>query len=120
MIFSQKMYKYLALLTLSETFSRFYNWSEKEQKIIDSLIHDSKNTLQDNEKKLVLYRLRKMKNNYNEDALYSLGKTYWHELNNKDEYLRPSVEYEEETYEIWIRAVRLKKSIEIIYDSTTS
>lgn len=120
MIFTQKMYKYLALLTLSETFSRFYGWSEKEQKIINFLLHDSKKNLTEKEKRFALYRLRKMKNNYHEDVLYSLGKMYWHELHDRDEYLYPPIEYEEKTYDIWTKAARLKKSVEMVYDSTTS
>lgn len=114
------MYKYLALLTLQEAYSRFYKWSRDEKNNIDILVLEAGKLLTSSEMAHVIHRLRKMKNSYHEDVLYSLGKMYWRELRDGDNYLPSPVEYDEKTYELWIVAARQKKSVQITYDSTTS
>lgn len=119
MLLTKKIYEYLAILTLKEAFGSFTEWPQEEENLINQLIEKSKENLTPNEIKIVQYRLRKIKNDYWENALYNLEKMYWHELHD-DDYLIPTIEYDEDTYAIWTKAVRERKSVQIQYDSTTS
>lgn len=117
---SENFLNYLSLIILKEVFENTTEWSEEESKIIKELIGKTKTKLSNLEIKLAEHRFRQMKNSYWENALYHLEKMYWRELHDKDKYLYPPIEYEEKTYNIWTKAVKLKKSIKITYDSITA
>lgn len=119
-ILTKEMYQLLGLLILKEVFGSSVEWSEEEDSDIKKYIKEFEEKLSQKQINFVNARLRKMKYSYKEDLLYSLEKMNWHELH--DDYGTPyvSVEYDQKTYDIWTQAVRLKKSVKMTYDSTTS
>ena len=120
MSFSKEMYQYLAWKTLREVFGNSIEWSEEESKNMDFYIEECRIKLTQKEINLVKARLRKMKNSYKEDLLYSLEKMYWHELHDDYGSIYPPIEYDEETYSIWTKAVILRQTVKMTYDSSTS
>lgn len=119
MKWSKTMYRYFAFKILNEVFGSVNSWNNEEAQIIKETIKKYKSRLNRNQINLVEFRVRKAKNNYKADLLQGFESMYWKEIDNGDD-LYPQVEFDNETYEIWTKGVRLRKSVKMLYESTTS
>jgi len=117
---TKEMLELLAWEILEEVFGNSIEWSEKENNSIDEYIQYAKSKLDQKQINFVNAFFRKMKNSYKANLLYSLEKMYYHELHDDYRSLSPPVEFDEKAYEIWTKAVVLRKTVQMTYDSTTS
>lgn len=113
------MYKLFAFEMLSEVFKNCNSWNANESEKIKQFIKIYKNKLNVSQKNLIKFRVRKAKNDYKTCLLDSFGDRYWHEIE-RGEDIYPDVEFDQKTYEIWTKGVRLRKSVKILYESTTT
>lgn len=122
--YTKRMYQYLAWRLFQEMYGAM-EWVEAESKRINELVEEAKNRLTEDKIKIVENRVRRINNDYEEWALESVKKRYWHEFNDDDgddddDFVFPEIDYNEEFYEIWKSAVAKRQTVKLKYDSTTS
>ena len=117
---SKEMYEYLAWRLLELMYGAT-EWYEEEEKRIKQYGAEARERLDDFSRKIVENRAIRLSNEYEEHALYSLEKAYWHEIHDRDdEYLPPPIEYDQRWCAIWSDAVRKRHTVRMVYDSATS
>ena len=121
MKWTNNMYQCLALIMLTEVYSRT-EWVKGEGNKINLLLKATKNKLSRDELLIVENRASRMSDDYENDLLMELQDRHWHEFDDDydDSYIRPTVNYKSEHYNIWSQAVRKKQSVRMKYDSATS
>jgi hypothetical protein len=119
MKWTKTMYRLFAFMTLSDIFGSCHSWNPLEAQIIKDQIDKYKTCLRSHQLNLVKFRVRKAKNNYKISLLDHFQNIYWKEIENGEE-MYPSVEYDQNTYDIWTQAVKRRVSIKMQYDSVTS
>ena len=114
------MYQYLAWRLLELMYGAT-EWYEEEEKRIKEYAADARRSMDDFSRKVVDNRAVRLSNEYEEHALYSLEKMYWHEIHDNDDgFIRPPIDYDQRWYQIWSEAVRKQRTVRMIYDSATS
>lgn len=113
------MYRLFAFMILQDVFGSCDSWSPSEAQIIKKQIDKYKSRLSQHQLNLVKFRVRKAKNNYKTNLLDHFQNIYWKEIGSGEE-MYPSVDYDQHIYNIWTKCVRLRKSIKMQYESTTS
>lgn len=115
------MHAYLAWL-LFEKIYRAGEWYEGEAEKIKKYSAGARQALEPFEQKVVENRARRLASDFRDSELHTLGKMYWHELNDDDgdDFIPAYIDYDPEHYRIWSDAVRKKLTVRMTYDSTTS
>lgn len=118
---TNNMYRCLALMMLTEAYCRT-EWVKGEGDKIDLLLKDARNKLNSDELLIVENRAGRMNDDYENDLLMGLQDKHWREFDDDydDNYIRPTVNYNHEHYNIWSQAVRKKQSVRMKYDSASS
>ncbi|MBU4210418.1 WYL domain-containing protein [Patescibacteria group bacterium] len=119
MKWSKTMYRYFAFRILDEVFGNSDSWNNEEAQIIKNVVKKYQSRLNRNQINLIKFRVRKTKSNYKANLLNTFENMYWKEIDRGDT-LYPPVEFDNKTYELWTKAVRLRKSVKMLYESTTS
>lgn len=119
MKWSKIMYQLFALMVLDEIFGSCDSWNPSEAQTIKDQINKFKSQLNPHQIDLVKFRVRKTRNNYKINLLDHFQNIYRKEIENGEE-MYPSVEYDQNIYNIWTQAVRRRVSVKIQYESTTS
>jgi hypothetical protein len=119
MNWTSDMYRYLSWLLFERVFG-MCEWTREEETKFKPLIKEIGNKLTRKQALIVINRARRISDEYEDSLLHSMGKMYWKELNSNDGYIPRHITYDAEIYDIWLSAIRKKKTVKIKYDSTTS
>src|SRR3989338_5958874 len=117
---TEEMYACLAWRLFEDLYGAT-EWYEEEDQRIHSYAKAAREKLDVFSRKVVDNRARRLSNEYHEHILYSLEKMYWHEIHDRDDgYLQPPIEYDTHHYETWSEGVNKRRTVRMVYDSTTS
>ncbi len=113
------MYRLLAFMTFDEVFGSCLSWTSEDSQRIKLTIRKHTSRLNSNQLNFVKFRVRQAKNNYKANLLENFQDMYYKEID-RGEDLYPPIEFDQNVYDVWTQAVRLRKSVNMQYSSTTS
>lgn len=124
---TKAMYQHLAWRLFQEIYG-MSEWYQEEQKHIADFTQEAGERLSEQQCKVIENRVRRLKDEYEEQALDNLKERHWHEFHDEDDewdedgfdFIRASVTYDQQPYELWKEAARKRMTVSMVYDSTTS
>lgn len=116
--YTKNMYHYLAWRMFQEVYGEV-DWCQEEEKTIAGLAEEASRKLTDEEIKIVEYRVRRLKNEYEEMITENLREEYGDDDGEDDFYFAP-IDYNEKFYKIWKQGVAKRQTVKLKYDSTES
>lgn len=97
-------------------------WFQDESARIKQYAAESGKGITETQRKVVENRVRRLNDEYEEAALETFKDDYGNEWDEDGDYefIRPSVSYDQEHYELWKSAVFKRLTVRMVYDSATS